>query len=194
MALIGNRSVINKSPGRFLAGTVASGDRSAFNKPGMMAGAFQSLDVLSGWPSGHLSPSAWMLPRAAGAMSSRNVAELDVTASGSGAMGVNGVGSADVQFTADATGSLIASGSGSAIVNFTASGNIVATLGVPGSATFSFTASGLMEAKGWASASASVLFSASAIPSAIGNMIGSSLPAAEADAQIIAAAVWNYQQ
>lgn len=194
MALVGNRSVINKSPGRFLAGTIASGNRNNFNQSGMLRGAFENFSKLSAWPSGHLSPSAWMLPQKAGGMSSRNVAELDVIASGSGAMGVNGVGSADVLFTASATGSLIASGSGSSTVTFTASGNIVATLGVPGSATFSFTASGLMEAKGWALGSAAVAFSASATPRAVGSMVGSSLPAAQADAQVIAAAVWNYQQ
>ena len=42
MALIGNRSVLLKSPGRFLSGTVASIERSNFNKPGMMVGRFET--------------------------------------------------------------------------------------------------------------------------------------------------------
>ena len=58
MALIGNRSVLHKSPGRFLAGTIASGERSNFSKGGMVASRFQAMSrILGGIPTGHLSPS-----------------------------------------------------------------------------------------------------------------------------------------
>ena len=40
MALIGNRSILHKSPGRFLSGTAGT-LRSGFNKPGMLAGRFE---------------------------------------------------------------------------------------------------------------------------------------------------------
>lgn len=73
MALIGNRSVLLKSPGRFLSGTVASIERSNFSRPGQIANRFQSMSpVFAGLPSGHLAPSSWSLPRTAGALSARN--------------------------------------------------------------------------------------------------------------------------
>lgn len=73
MALIGNRSVLLKSPGRFLSGTVASIERSNFSRPGQMANRFQAMSrVAGGLPSGHLAPSSWSLPRTAGALAARN--------------------------------------------------------------------------------------------------------------------------
>lgn len=72
MALIGNRSVLLKSPGRFLSGTIASSERSNFSTQGQLASRFQALDRLSaGLPEGALSPASWSLPRVAGGMSSR---------------------------------------------------------------------------------------------------------------------------
>jgi hypothetical protein len=90
MALNGNKSILHKSPGRFLSGTEGT-LRSGFNKPGMQSNRFQSLDRRSAAiPGGHLSPSAWSLPRTAGGMSSRNEILGDGTYSGTGALGLNG--------------------------------------------------------------------------------------------------------
>ena len=55
MALIGNRSVLNKTPGRFLNAGVAT-FRSEFNKHGMQRSA--AFSPLSAMPNGHLAPSA----------------------------------------------------------------------------------------------------------------------------------------
>jgi hypothetical protein len=91
MALIGNQSVLHKSPGRFLAGTIASGDRSNFSKPGMLTARFETMDKLSAAiPGGHLSPSAWALPRTAGGASTVNMLNGAATTTASGALGVNG--------------------------------------------------------------------------------------------------------
>lgn len=89
MALLGNRSVIHKSPGRFLNGNAATGGgiasmRSNFNKHGMMRNAYEVYDPKSATPVGHLAPSAWVPPKTAGGMSSRNVIV------GNGAAAVNG--------------------------------------------------------------------------------------------------------
>ena len=52
MALIGNRTVLHKSPGRFLSGTVASIERSNFSRAGMLASRFQAVSpVFAGTPS-----------------------------------------------------------------------------------------------------------------------------------------------
>ena len=91
MALIGNRSVLHKSPGRFLSGTVASIERSNFSKAGMLASRFETFDKLSGAiPGGHLSPSAWALPRTAGGASTVNMLNGAGSMASAGALGVNG--------------------------------------------------------------------------------------------------------
>ena len=112
--LVGNRSVLHKSPGRFLNGGVGI-YRSAFAKPGMLRGA--GFSALSGIPNGHLAPSAWLLPAQAGAMSSIGETEATVAASGLAVGGITttGTSSVTIQFS-DAYGQLIASGDGSATV------------------------------------------------------------------------------
>ena len=70
MALIGNRSVLHKSPGRFLAGTIASGDRSNFNKHGMCRNAYQAYDAKEPTPSGYRPPYCWIMAQADGGMAS----------------------------------------------------------------------------------------------------------------------------
>lgn len=92
MALIGNRSVLHKSPGRFLAGTVASGDRDNFDKHGMARNQQQALGVLADTPSGY-GMTGWIPPRKAGAMSSRSTDTLLSSSSLTLAGGMNISGS-----------------------------------------------------------------------------------------------------
>ena len=93
MALNGNRGILHNSPGRFLSGTAGT-LRSGLNKPGMQSNRFQATDRLSNaLPGGHLSPSAWSLPRVSGGASSRNEILGAATFAGSGALGLNGVAS-----------------------------------------------------------------------------------------------------
>ena len=188
MALIGNRSVLNKSPGRFLAGTVASGDRSAFNKHGMVRSA--GFAKLSAWPSGHLSPSAWVLPRLGGDMSSRNTTELRVTTAASGAMGVNGGGTSAMSFTAEATGGLIASALGSATFTVTAAGSALATINGVGAATFTLSTSGTLGALAWGAGATSLQVAATMSSYAVGHMSGDTAVAGEITNESVAAAVW----
>lgn len=195
MALVGNRSVINKSPGRFLAGSIASDNRNNFSQPGMLRGAFENFSKLSAWPSGHLSPSAWMLPQKAGGMSSRNVTTMAFTSSASGAMGVNAEGAADMLFTADATAQLIASAIGSATFTVTASGSALATLNAAGSASFTLTTSATIGALAWGVGAAGMTVSATLTSYAIGQMIGSTAGGGDTlTADQVATAVWNYSQ
>ena len=112
MALIGNRSVLNKSPGRFLNAGVAT-FRSEFNKHGMQRSA--AFSPLSAMPNGHLAPSAWVLPRTAGGMSSINFTTAKVEGLGLAVGGITTTGTSSITLTfADAAGQLIASGGGAA--------------------------------------------------------------------------------
>ena len=132
MALIGNRSVLNKSPGRFLNAGVGT-LRSEFSKHGMMRSAAYS--SLSAIPNGHLSPSAWVLPRTSGGMSSINFTTATVSGSGLAVGGVTTTGTSSITLTfADAAGQLIASGGGAATFSLT-SNNPLLTASINGTGT-----------------------------------------------------------
>jgi hypothetical protein len=217
MALIGNRSVLHKSPGRFLSGTIASIERSNFSKGGMIANRFQSLSkVFAGMPGGHLSPSSWSLPRTAGAMSSFNEAGLSISANGLAVGGVNASASASMSLAATATGQLIAFAQGSASMMIGATGAMTGIIQGSGAASFSLTtnnpilgaiASGSGSASMSLSASANILpvddtppartasaslsITGSATLRAIGHMSGSTVDNSILTSDTVASAVWS---
>ena len=138
MALIGNRSVLHKSPGRFLNGGVGI-FRSAFNKQGMNLAA--GFDAMSAIPNGHLAPSAWVLPRKSGGMSSVNFTLISLDSTGSAVGGITTTGSAELTFTvADANGQLISSGNGMATLSLTTNTPLLtASINGAGSASIEIT-------------------------------------------------------
>ena len=166
MALIGNRSVLHKSPGFFLAGQTASGDRNNFSKQGMLRSSRLSFGKLASRPDGY-GATGWLMPVTAGALSSVNAATVAVLASGLAVGGVTTAGtstititaapavafplddasplrtaSAAISFTvADAAGQLISSGSGAASLAITiADALMTASIEGSGTAAFSVTA------------------------------------------------------
>jgi hypothetical protein len=194
VALIGNRSVLLKSPGRFLSGTVASIERNAFGTAGMLANRFQVFSRAGGGiPGGHLSPSSWSLPRTAGGMSSINSAEASISAQGTAYGGISTTGAASITFTVpDAAGQLISSGSGSATFTLTTNTPLLtAALVGSGSASFSITTNtptlgalaGLVGSASWS-------ISGTLTPYAIGNMVGSTVDSTVLTSDVIASAVW----
>lgn len=75
MGILGNYSVLHKSPGRFLSGTVASGDRYNFSKSGMLRNRFagdQGLGIakFSAIPNGYVHPYSWALAQQSGGLAS----------------------------------------------------------------------------------------------------------------------------
>jgi len=168
------------------------GHRAAANR-NILAGEAIT-DPLASVPSGNRPAQAWIMARTSGGMSSRNVANLTVTVGGSGAMGVNGVGSSTLTFTADATGGLIASAIGSATFTVTESGSALATLNAVGSATFTLTTSGTMGALAWGEGAAGLTVSATLTSYAKGFMVGSTANGGTLTADQVATAVWNYSQ
>jgi hypothetical protein len=183
--LIGNRSVLHKSPGRFLAGTVASTDQSGWCKPGMMRSA--AYPALAGLPNGYYD-GAWFLPKTAGALSSAYNARIDLAGAALLVGGVTSPGeatltltpaatawplddsvqirtaSASITFTvADAAGQLISSGSGSASMAFSTNTPLLtASLAAVGSTSFALSASGAMGAEASGEGAASMTFSMAA--------------------------------
>lgn len=172
MALIGNRSSLLKSPGRFLAGGPVCVMRSAFNTHAMQRGAYPSYSAKSATPDGHLSPSAWVLPTTAGGISSRNNSVLTLGAAGAGAMGRNTSGSATLVLDLVGTASLVSSTSGAASLSLGASGNIFASKSTSGSAGITLGGSGTVLATGSVAGTAAITFAAQWAPYAVGWLSG----------------------
>lgn len=145
--LIGNGSIILKSPGRFLSGGGASVLRSSFSHAGMKAGRYcasggRTFALTSASPSGYyIGSGAMVRPRKAGEISSFLKATLEVTGSAYGWMGLPGGASTSfsIQF-ADAEGQLIVSGIGSSVVSITTNTPLLtASLSGSGSSAFTIT-------------------------------------------------------
>ena len=136
--LIGNRSVLNKSPGRFLNAGVAT-FRSEFSKQGMLRSA--AFSPLAGIPLGHLAPSSWFLPKQAGAMSSVNFGRLSAASTGFAVGGITTTGASTLEISFSvASGQLIASGSGTAALAFSTNlPLLIASLGGAGTASLTLT-------------------------------------------------------
>lgn len=107
------------TPGRFLNGGVGI-YRSAFGNHGMLRNAYQAFDAKAAVPNGHLAPSAWVLPKTAGGMSSINFSTLALDSSGLAVGGVTSTGDASFSLVFDvAAGQLISSGNGTASLSIT---------------------------------------------------------------------------
>lgn len=197
MALLGNRSVLHKSPGRFLSGSVSTagavgGYRSSFTTHGMLRSAYQAYSPLSATPMGHLAPSAWVLPKTAGGISSQNVTKLNLTPSGLAVGGITADATTSISFTvADAAGELISSGSGAASMTFTVANLLLtASLNAIGSTSLTITSNTpQLGAKASAIGSANFAVTGSMIPYAIGSLSGSTVDSGILTVDAIAAGV-----
>ena len=91
MALIGNRSVLLKSPGRYFGGATVSDNRSNFGTPGSTRGRFfGGFPQTSATPSGYRPPYSWVLPVKPGELASVNNLTGGSSVALSMAAGVNG--------------------------------------------------------------------------------------------------------
>ena len=91
MALIGNRSVLLKSPGRYFGGATVSDNRSNFGTPGSTRGRFfGGFPQTSATPSGYRPPYSWVLPVKPGELASVNNLMGGSSVALSMAAGVNG--------------------------------------------------------------------------------------------------------
>ena len=164
MALHGNRSVLLKSPGRFLNGGHAI-MRSNFSRHGELRNAYQVFSAKAATPYGHLSGSAWVLPKTAGGMSSINFARADFGASGAGVGGITTTGTSAITFTvADMAGELISSGAGSASWAITTNNPLLtASIDGIGSTSFALTTNApILGAEASAEGASSILFGCTA--------------------------------
>lgn len=177
--LLGNHSVLQKSPNRFLAGSTTSVEgqvRSNFSKSGNNRNRFyidQAATALKTYaiPQGNYPSRAWLLPQKAGELSSHNDAYLVVSnVTGIAVGGITTTGSAAFSITTNTPdGQLISSGNGSASFSLTTNTPLL-TASIGGTGATNFTVSGNPSllgavASGGGSATFSVTSSATILPS-----------------------------
>ena len=173
MALHGNRSVLHKSPVRFLSGAAAV-MRSNFGKHGMVRNSYQVFADTAAIPYGYYGGrGAWVQPKKCGAVSGVNAIAVSLGASGAGSMGVNTSGTASITFDLSGVGGLISSASGTASISLSASGNIFASKSTSGTAGITLGATGTLKATGKIQGTAPISLSANWTPYAVGWISGS---------------------
>lgn len=173
MALHGNRSVLHKSPVRFLNGGAAI-LRSNFGKHGMVRNSYQVFAATAAIPYGYYGGrGAWVQPKNGGAVSGVNAIALTIGASGAGSMGKNTSGTASITFDLSGVGGLISSASGVASISLGASGNIFASKSTSGTAGITLGATGTLKATGKIQGTAPISLSANWTPYAVGWISGS---------------------
>lgn len=173
MALHGNRSVLHKSPVRFLNGGAAI-LRSNFGKHGMVRNSYQVFAATAAIPYGYYGGrGAWVQPKKGGAVSGVNAIALTIGASGAGSMGKNTSGTASITFDLSGVGGLISSASGVASISLGASGNIFASKSTGGTAGITLGATGTLKATGKIQGTAPISLSANWTPYAVGWISGS---------------------
>lgn len=179
MALLHNTVIQSAMLGRRMAGTeviVPLAGLSRMERKNWYAGD-HTPDKKSGVVDGCLPPATWTMPRVSGGMSSRNFANIAITPTASGALGLPAGGT--VSFTIDfapAAGGLISSGDGTASFAITTTATVLATRSGDGSATMSFTTNTpLLGALGWVTATGAFSVSATLASYARGYMTGSTV-------------------
>lgn len=146
MALIGNYSVLNKAPNKWLAGnstSLASGvgvsthpqTRAATNRESdwrkfsLQERSTPSTTLrFAALPQGYYPPGAWGLPTKAGGLSVHNLMTGAGTLAGNAAGGKNASATLDGTGTLSGTGQLVVSGSAALEGTGTLTGNVVAAL------------------------------------------------------------------
>lgn len=207
MALIGNYSVLNKTPGRWLAGGGAAHATGIGSAQPLMRSNFNALGAMRnvhypdgetaalkriGYPVGGYQGVSWMMPYTAGDMASHGEAQGSADGSLSMAQGINIAGLAEgTTPTAEATLQLVVSMLATAAGTSTAAGNVNAALGLAGSAAGTSSESALISALAWAIGQADGSSTATLVRYATGELKGSITPFTDLSPEGLAAAVWN---
>lgn len=145
---------------------------------GLLAHAVLALRVdgfgkLASVPIGYGAPNAGLAPAVlAGAMSSYKRAKIEINATGEGAEGLGGAGTATITLDASAFGGLIAGGVGTATITVGATGDMLAIVVAVGTATVTISGVADLGALGWSVGNATITVDGSLAPYAVGSMSG----------------------
>lgn len=142
MALIGNYSVLTKTPGSSRSGSTVSDNRSNFNKPSAERAKFTALSDFCAVPNGYLPPYCFVIPQYSGGMASYTQSTSSISKNSANlAGGRNLSGSSTVSITVtSAILDQIVSAVGSSSISMAASiANLAAAAGISGSSSVSIT-------------------------------------------------------
>lgn len=193
MALIGNASLLHKSPAKYLTGTVGFCDRANWNKPGMMRSR-GDLTVSTLWkydsvPSGTYAGRAFFPPKQAGRMVTRSAFTVD--ASAVGAMGLPGAAASSFAVDANAIGGLFAGVVASCTITVSASGSIAGLAAGQAAANIAVNASAVTGGIAWGVATGAFSVSATAQGYGLGYMQASTVDNSVMTPLSITQAVWG---
>lgn len=197
--LLGNGSVLHKSPLKFRGGSTTSVEPQLvnnFDKSGPRRNRIlidQRIAALKFFavPTGYYAQTAWMLPQKSGEISSHEFARATFTPVATVVGGITTTANATMVFTvADLIGQLISSGSGTAAMSINVA-NLVLTGSVSGagSSLFSITSNTpILGALAGGYGVATMTFNGTLSPYAIGSMTGNTVSGGVlTEASIIAA-------
>ena len=193
MALIGNMSVLHKSPAKYTTGTVGYGDRANWNKPGMMRSR-GNLTLSTMWkydavPSGMYAGRAFLAPQNAGRIVSR--VSVGVNAAASGALGSPVSAVANFSVNSSAVGGLIAGGVASCTITINAAGSIAGLAAGRASSAIAVNASAVAGATAWGVASSTMTVTCYAAGYGRGYMQASTADNTTLTPLSITKAVWS---
>lgn len=140
MALIGNYSVLNKTPGRSRSGSSVSDTRADYNKPSSERAKFTVLSDFCAVPNGYLPPYSFVIPQYSGGMASYTQSTSSISKNAANlAGGRNLSGSSTIVITlTSAQLDQIVNAVGSSSISMTATiANLAAAAGISGSSSVS---------------------------------------------------------
>jgi hypothetical protein len=193
VALIGNASLLHKSPARYSTGTVGFCDRANWNKPGSMRNrgdlSLSTLWKYDAVPSGTYAGRAFFPPQKAGRLVARG--SFFVDSSAVGAAGKPGQAAATFAVNAGAVGGLFAGGVAICTMTFSASGSISGRAAGSADATISVSAFAAPSGLAMGSAAAPFSVTASASGRGLGYMQASTVDNSIVTPASITQAVWS---
>lgn len=192
MALIGNYSLIHKSPGRFSSGATISQVRSNFSKPGSLKNSYMSFGKLTAYPVGYSAPYAWSLPMTAGGMSSFTLSSGSASYNADLAGGRNLESSVALSITkTNAQLDQIVTFVASALLQLSTSADMNAAVQLQASAVLAITTDANIGAIVDSLASSSMAVTPVAVLTALAHMNAEAGGPTELSPEGLAAAVWS---
>jgi hypothetical protein len=194
MALIGNVSILHKSPAKYTTGTVGFNDRANWNKPGMMRSR-GNLTVSLLWkydavPSGFYAGRAFFPPQKVGRGVTRG--SFAINGASQGALGLPGGASASITFDAAAAGGLISGGVANATITISGSADGAGLAAGSANGSITLTGTAALGAIAWGIATGQIQFSGAVQPFAYAHGEASTIDNSVMTPTTVATAVWEF--
>lgn len=192
MALLGNYSVIHKSPATFTSGLSIAQARSNSDKSGSIKNSYLHFGLLASYPDGYGAPYSWSMARTVGAMSSFTSALVNVstTANGAGGRNLEGPMSSSLTVT-NAQLDQIVSFVASSLMSLSVNAQLNAAVGLQASAVLALTTSANIQAIISTLASSSMTVSTNSVLTALAHMNAEAGGPTALSPEGLAQAVWG---